>query len=244
MTEALRPCVFAKKARPQDLNDALHQSNGTSKQCQTTRTAVHAGADVNLMNWITFLGTRGEIRGCSRLHRRPSCIMVEHGKARVMIDCGAQLISRVSPTAIVLTHAHPDHARGVASWRPLPGLRPCAPVAVAARLAGFRPPRPLQKSIAIAGVRFEALPVEHSIPAPAVRYRVSANGVRFFTVPDVVRLRNRPRAQRGVDLSVGDGASITRPIIRRRRRAVIGHSSIRAQLDWCNSERPVSFQET
>jgi hypothetical protein len=95
---------------------------------------------------------------------------------------------------------------------------------------------PLQKSIAIAGIRFEALPVEHSIRAPAVGYRVSANRVRFFYVPEVVRLRNRRRALRGVDLCVGDGASITRQIIYRRGRAVIGHSSIRA-LDWCKSER-------
>jgi hypothetical protein len=46
---------------------------------------------------------------------------------------------------------------------------------------------PLQKSIAIAGIRFEALPVEHSIRAPAVGYRVSANlsGPSMFpTRPD------------------------------------------------------------
>jgi phosphoribosyl 1,2-cyclic phosphodiesterase len=190
---------------------------------------------------ITFLGTRGEIRARSRLHRRHSCIIVAHGKARVMIDCGADwlhLLSRISPTAILLTHAHPDHAGGlvygaprpvyaaVRTWRSLPAWP-----------GSDRRVMPLQKSIAIAGIRFEALPVEHSLRAPAVGYRVSAHRIRFFYVPDVVRLRNRPRALRGVDLYVGDGASITRPIIRRRGRAVIGHGSIRAQLGWCKSER-------
>jgi phosphoribosyl 1,2-cyclic phosphodiesterase len=158
-----------------------------------------------------------------------------------MIDCGAdwlRLLSRVSPTAILLTHGHPDHAGGLArgascpvyaparTWRSLP-VWPISDRRV----------MPLQKSIAIAGIRFEALPVEHSIRAPAVGYRVSANRVRFFYVPDVVRLRNRRRALRGLDFYVGDGASVTRPIIRRRGRAVIGHSSIRAQLDWCKAER-------
>jgi hypothetical protein len=66
---------------------------------------------------------------------------------------------------------------------------------------------PPQRSIVIAGIRIEALPVEHSIRTPAVGYRVSANPVRFFYVPAVVRLRNGSRALRGVDLHVGDGAA-------------------------------------
>jgi hypothetical protein len=125
-----------------------------------------------------------------------------------------------------LTHAHPDHAGGLVHGRPLPGLRPRTWRSLPAWPVSDRQVMPLQKSIAIAGIRFEALPVEHSIRAPAVGYRVSAN-----------LFRNRRRALRGVDLYVGDGASITRPIIRRRGRAVIGNSSIRAQLDWCKSER-------
>jgi phosphoribosyl 1,2-cyclic phosphodiesterase len=213
------------------------------KQWQTARAAVHAGGryESHELVAITFLGTRGEIRACSRLHRRHSCIMVERGKARIMIDCGAdwlQLISRVSPTAILLTHAHPDHAGGVAHGAPCPVYAPARTWrSLPAWSISDRRVMPLQKSIAIAGIRFEALAVEHSIRAPAVGYRVSVNRVRFFYVPDVVRLPNRRRALRGVDLYVGDGARITRPIIRRRGRAVIGHSSIRAQLDWCKTER-------
>lgn len=35
---------------------------------------------------------------------------------------------------------------------------------------------------------------------------------------------------------VGDGASLTRPIVRRRDGVRIGHASIRDQLDWCTAE--------
>jgi hypothetical protein len=155
-----------------------------------------------------------------------------------MIDCGAdwlQLISRVSPTAILLTHAHPDHAGGVAHRTSCPVHTPARTWrSLLAWPISDRRVMPLQSSITITGLRIVALPVEHSIRAPAVGYGVSANPVRFFYVPDVVRLSNGRRALRGVVSYVGDGASITRP---RRGRPVIGHSSIRAQLDWCKTEQ-------
>src|ERR671930_2576637 len=72
---------------------------------------------------LTFLGTRGEIEVRSRRHRRHSSALVRHGGARIMIDCGADWLGRVraiAPTAIVLTHAHPDHAAGLAEGAPCP----------------------------------------------------------------------------------------------------------------------------
>ena len=43
-------------------------------------------------------------------------------------------------------------------------------------------------------------------------------------------------ALRGVDLYVGDGATITRSMVRRRDHALIGHTAIAAQLGWCERE--------
>ena len=41
---------------------------------------------------------------------------------------------------------------------------------------------------AIGGVRFEAFPVQHSLRAPAVGYRVSAGRSIFFYVPDLAAI--------------------------------------------------------
>lgn len=32
---------------------------------------------------------------------------------------------------------------------------------------------------------------------------------------------------------IGDGASLTRPIVRRRDGVLFGHTTVRAQLQWC-----------
>ena len=72
---------------------------------------------------LTFLGTRGEIEVRSRQHGRHSALLVEHNNVRIMIDCGADWLGRlhaIAPTAILLTHAHPDHAGGLAEGAPCP----------------------------------------------------------------------------------------------------------------------------
>ena len=72
---------------------------------------------------LTFLGHAGRDRSRSRRHQRHSALLIAHKDARIMIDCGADWLGRlhaISPTAIVLTHAHLDHAGGLAQDAPCP----------------------------------------------------------------------------------------------------------------------------
>ena len=96
----------------------------------------------------------------------------------------------------------------------------------------------IRKAKKIAGITFEAFPVVHSTRAPAVGYRIQAGGNAIFYVPDVVQIHGRSQALRSIDLYVGDGATLTRPILRREKQSnqLIGHTTVMEQLDWCEKE--------
>lgn len=156
------------------------------------------------------------------------------------MDCGLdwlESVARLQPKAIALTHAHPDHAAG---------LRRGAPCPVFASEVTWRALQryPLQerevvglrRPLVIGGLTLEAFPLEHSVRAPAVGYRITAGTATVFYAPDVVSIREPEDALEGIEVYVGDGAAITRSIVRRRDGAMIGHASIRTQLDWCAEE--------
>ncbi len=86
------------------------------------------------------------------------------------------------------------------------------------------------------GITFEAFPVEHSILSPAVGYRASAGRACIFYAPDLIFIHERSAALEGVHIYIGDGATVTRSFIRKRGRALIGHSPVRTQLTWCQKE--------
>jgi phosphoribosyl 1,2-cyclic phosphodiesterase len=167
-------------------------------------------------------------------------LLVSHRGARVMIDCGLDWLGkfkRVSPSAIVLTHAHPDHAWGLRNGAPCPVYAPQQtwqslqhyPIEDR-RLIKDRTPTK------VCGITFEAFPVEHSIWAPAVGYRVSARRARIFYAPDLIFIHERKAALNGVQLYIGDGATVTQSFIRKRGKSLIGHSPVRTQLTWCEKE--------
>ena len=166
--------------------------------------------------------------------------MVSYRGADVMIDCGLDWLGkfeRLHPSAIVLTHAHPDHAWGLKRGAPCPVYAPektwqelqYYPIKER-RLIKERTPTKIY------GITFEAFPVEHSILSPAVGYRVSAGRACIFYAPDLIFIHERSAALKDVQIYIGDGATVTRSFIRRRGKALIGHSPVRTQLTWCQKE--------
>src|SRR5260370_18792316 len=137
---------------------------------------------------LTFVGTRGEIDARTRRHRMHTSLVVSYRSENVMIDCGRDWLGkleRVGPNAIVLTHAHPDHAWGLKRGAPCPVYAPEKtwqelqhyPIEER-RLIKERTPTK------ICGITFEAFPVEHSILSPAGGNSRAPRGAPIFLRPE------------------------------------------------------------
>jgi phosphoribosyl 1,2-cyclic phosphodiesterase len=188
---------------------------------------------------LLFLGTRGYISAHNRLHRRHSSLLVSYGRKRVMIDCGEDWIGHIEsihPDAIFITHAHPDHAGALLGGAGCPVYTTRAAWATMdnceikdRRIVETREP------VALGRLAFEAFSVIHSLRAPAVGYRISGGRVAIFYVPDVVEIQERAaQALHGIRIFIGDGASMTRPLVRQHGNKLFGHTTVRAQLHWCH----------
>ena len=189
---------------------------------------------------LTFLGTRGNIESRTRRHHMHSALLVTYYGKRVMIDCGEDwlgALAEISTDAIIITHAHPDHAFGLKDGAPCPVY---ATQETWEEIADY----PIEEQhtleprsiVHIQGVEFEAFPVDHSTVAPAVGYRVTAGNAVIFYVPDVVYIPDRAAALNGARLYIGDGATIERSLVRKPDEALIGHVPVRTQLTWCQKE--------
>lgn len=189
---------------------------------------------------LVFHGTRGYIEPATARHARHSALEVRYRGKGVIIDCGEDWLEHLEelrPKAIVVTHAHPDHAGGLAEGVTCPvyataetweGLAEY-PVAERRTVVPRQP-------FTVRGITFEAFTVEHSLRAPAVGYRITAGRVTIFYVPDLVYIHERAAALQGARFYIGDGATVDREMVRRQDDRLFGHTPVRTQLTWCAKE--------
>lgn len=191
---------------------------------------------------IIFLGTRGYIDSRTIRHYRHASTMIIYNGKRIMIDCGldwAKKVWKINPDAIVITHAHPDHADGLKEGSPCPVYATNESWEVMHKFKIKEEQRVVMKPRVkkdIFGIIFETFPVVHSIRAPGVGYRIKAGKNIIFCVHDLVYIEDRKDALHNVQLYIGDGATIVRPMVRKKDNQLFGHIPIRTQITWCKKE--------
>jgi phosphoribosyl 1,2-cyclic phosphodiesterase len=189
---------------------------------------------------LTFLGTRGYIEPRSERHAMHSSLAVSYRGKVVMIDCGEDWLGKLDelrPEAVLVTHAHPDHAFGLREGAPCPVYATREswermenfPIADRRMVRGREP-------FELCGITFEAFPVQHSIRAPAVGYRIGAGRKTVFYAPDLVYIHDRAAALADCALYIGDGATVSASMVRRDGDQLFGHTPVRTQLTWCRKE--------
>jgi glyoxylase-like metal-dependent hydrolase (beta-lactamase superfamily II) len=166
-----------------------------------------------------------------------SALMLISGGKRLLLDAGETWRGRLrnlDPDWIAITHAHPDHSFALEEGTDVP-------VYVSQESRDLLARYPVRRFrlfdsgdlIRLGPFRVRPYDVIHSIRAPAVGFRVTADRTTLVYNPDVISIFDEDRILRGVDVYVGDGATLTRPMVRRRGAALFGHTTVRAQLNWC-----------
>lgn len=186
---------------------------------------------------IRFYGTKGYVEESSRAHAGHSAFVLEENEFRLLCDFGENrkgLLSKIRPNAIFVSHAHPDHGWGL--WE---GTE--APVHASAVTHGLLKELPILNRLVlepgapvrIGPFRLTALPVIHSVRCPCVAARIELGGFKVVYSGDIVAFEDPDSALRAADLYIGDGSTLTGSLVRRHPGgALIGHTTVRAQLGW------------
>ncbi len=191
---------------------------------------------------LTFLGTRGGIIARSKLHNKHSTLIIGSQGHHIMIDCGTDWLKwipliqkKYKPEALLLTHAHPDHAAGLKRGS---FCLTFASHQTIQDLASY----PIKQFIHVSyGCSYKIAKVltctpyfvEHSINAPAVGWKISDGTTTIFYVPDVAKIKDLSILN-DVDYYIGDGAIIERSmLVRKKDHHITGHASIKEQINWC-----------
>jgi phosphoribosyl 1,2-cyclic phosphodiesterase len=191
---------------------------------------------------LTFIGTRAFIESRTPQHFYNAACIVSHRSTHIMIDCGVDWQGKLAdirprPTAIIISHPHPDHI-----W----GLQDGAPCPVYATARAFQKVKayPIERHVVKPQVPFTigsltvcAFSVEHSLLVPTVGYRITDGTKTIFYIPDLVYIRRRAVALKNVDLYIGDGSRVNNPRVFKRGNRLFGHTSIAQQLRWCQQEQ-------
>lgn len=186
---------------------------------------------------LRFYGTKGYVEESSPEHAGHSAFVLEEEGFRLLCDFGQNrkgMLSEIAPDAIFVSHAHPDHAWGLEEGTEAPVYASAVTHQITKNLPiGRRVVLEPGKEQRIGPLRLTAFPVVHSIRCPCVAARIRAGRRTLVYSGDIIAFDEHEKALLGAALYIGDGSTPTGSLVRRHESgALIGHTTIRAQLTW------------
>lgn len=186
---------------------------------------------------LTFFGTKGYVEEQSPTHSGHSAFVIENRGFRLLCDFGENrkgMLAKIKPDAIFISHAHPDHSWGLEEGTDAPVH--ASPISHEILRNQPTPNRVvLSPGVAMkAGpFRLTSFPVAHSVRCPCTAVRIEAGRKIIFYSGDVISIDSLETALAGVTLYIGDGSTLSGNLVRRHKSgALIGHTTVRAQLGW------------
>jgi ribonuclease BN (tRNA processing enzyme) len=144
------------------------------------------------------------------------------------------MLAQIQPDAVFVSHAHPDHSWGLEEGTDVPVYASAVSHEILRNLLIRNRVVLSPGETAKAGpFRLTAFPVAHSVRCPCIAVRIEAGKKVLFYSGDVVSIDSPEAALAGVSLYVGDGSTLRGSLVRRHKSgALIGHTTVRAQLGW------------
>ena len=187
---------------------------------------------------LQFFGTKGYVEESSRGHSGHSAFVLEEAGFRLLCDFGqnrkGMLVEDPPRRHFPLARASRPRL-GARGGDRRPGLR----VGDHARDPGEAADpesgraRRRKRSADLGPFRLTAFPVLHSVRCPGIAARIAIPGFTLVYSGDIVAFEDPDAALSGADLYIGDGSTLTGSLVRRHPSgALIGHTTVRAQLGW------------
>jgi phosphoribosyl 1,2-cyclic phosphodiesterase len=186
---------------------------------------------------LRFYGTKGYVEEASPAHAGHSAFTIESDGFRLLCDFGENrrgMLPKIRPDAIFVSHAHPDHSWGLEEGT-------TAPVYASEITHAIIEKFPIQnrvvlepgKRVRVGPIRLTAFPVVHSMRCPCIAARLEVAGRVLVYSGDVVAFERPEEALDNAEIYIGDGSTLRGSLVRRHPSgALIGHTTVRAQLGW------------